>query len=536
MRKLSWMAVIVVAGGGLIGVTRFTGMWGRGDEAEHAGGGVTSQWQSFEVPGQYDGVVDLKAVADGGIRALPRSRMALEPEETETIVLQGVEPVGTTAMDRTAAATASSTFGDMEDLQREGFADSVEDAVYVEPVAAAEPDVMFEPEEMMPEPEPMAAEDPYMDVEPAMAESEYAAMDTYGEMDYMTAADMELDVEAEMGYAREEFVEYPTVVEAQEVDMRGGEMVATMSVMGAAEGAEDWPPQSYDPEPTHTYVVSPPLAWADEREPVALPRLAGERVVARPQQTDTRERGGLRGVIDVSYVSRFIWRGYDVYANNHSAFQPSIDLDLFGTGFGLNVWMSRANGSGFEDSEWLAYTAYYKGAFFVDEAYATHYKIGYTYFSYPDTPRAGNPLLPGTGDAQEIFGEFYWPNLLPGGIVPSYATFAYWPSESKSTVRNNGGWAHIFGLTKDISFEAIFGNQPEQVVHLGAHVVYNDAFGMAGKAADHDWSHAVFSASTDFDLGSGFMFVPGFYYQSSWDDSVNTSDEYWTSLSLRYSF
>lgn len=34
MRKLSWMAVIVVAGGGLIGVTRFTGMWGRGDEAE----------------------------------------------------------------------------------------------------------------------------------------------------------------------------------------------------------------------------------------------------------------------------------------------------------------------------------------------------------------------------------------------------------------------------------------------------------------------------------------------------------------------
>ena len=182
-----------------------------------------------------------------------------------------------------------------------------------------------------------------------------------------------------------------------------------------------------------------------------------------------------------------------MYANNHSAFQPSIDLDLFGTGFGLNVWMSRANGSGFEDSEWLAYTAYYKGAFFVDEAYATHYKIGYTYFSYPDTPRAGNPLLPGTGDAQEIFGEFYWPNLLPGGIVPSYATFAYWPSESKSTVRNNGGWAHIFGLTKDISFEAIFGNQPEQVVHLGAHVVYNDAFGMAGKAADHDWSHAVFS-------------------------------------------
>ena len=39
--------------------------------------------------------------------------------------------------------------------------------------------------------------------------------------------------------------------------MRGGEMVATMSVMGA-EGL-DWPPQSYD-RSRHTYVVSPPLA------------------------------------------------------------------------------------------------------------------------------------------------------------------------------------------------------------------------------------------------------------------------------------
>ncbi len=248
------------------------------------------------------------------------------------------------------------------------------------------------------------------------------------------------------------------------------------------------------------------------------------------------ELGDLHGTIDATYVSRYIWRGYDAYGNNHSAFQPSIDLDLFGTGFGATIWMSRANGSGFENAEWLTYTLYYKGVIAPDETWATYYKVGYTYFSYPDMPRSGSPTVPSSGNAQEIFGMFQWPNLLPGGIVPSYAAFAYWPAESGAVNNNNGGWAHVFGLSKDITFPTIWGEQPEQVLHLGVHTVYNDSVGPGGKSADHDWSHAVFSVSTDFDLGNGLSFIPGFYYQSSWDDSINTSDEYWTSLSLRYAF
>lgn len=239
--------------------------------------------------------------------------------------------------------------------------------------------------------------------------------------------------------------------------------------------------------------------------------------------------GQLHGTIDATYVSRFIWRGYDAYPSDDSAIQPSVDLDLFGTGFGINVWMSRANGSGHENGEWLAYTAYYKGVLAPDEVFATYYKIGYTYFSYPDEPREAS-------HAQEVFAAFQWPNLLPCGIVPSYAMFAYWPSESKAANNNNGGFAHVFGLNKDIAFDSLFGNQPEQVVHLGFHTVYNDAVGPAGKTADHDWSHGVFSIATDFDLGGGVKFSPGFNYQSSWDDSINGSDEYWTSLSVSYSF
>jgi hypothetical protein len=74
----------------------------------------------------------------------------------------------------------------------------------------------------------------------------------------------------------------------------------------------------------------------------------------------------------------------------------------------------------------------------------------------------------------------------------------------------------------------------EQILHLSTETVYND--GAYGAAIDHDWSHAVFGISTSFDLGGNVTFTPGFHYQSSWDDSVNASDEYWTSLSLTYTF
>ena len=242
----------------------------------------------------------------------------------------------------------------------------------------------------------------------------------------------------------------------------------------------------------------------------------------------------LHGTVDFTYVSRYIWRGYDAYGSNHSAMQPSIDLDLFGTGLGVNVWMSRANKSGFENSEWLTYTLYYKNRLFVDESYETNYKIGYTYFSYPDEPRKGS--TPGTGAAQEIFGAFAWPKLLPGGLVPSYAMFAYWPSETNATNRRNGGWAHVFGLNYDLMIPSLLEADSEQAIHLGFHTVYNNSVGPAGSAADHDFSHGVFSISTDFPLANSLTFSPGFHYQSSWDDSINTSDEYWTSLSLTYKF
>jgi len=80
---------------------------------------------------------------------------------------------------------------------------------------------------------------------------------------------------------------------------------------------------------------------------------------------------------------------------------------------------------------------------------------------------------------------------------------------------------------------------PEQVLRLHAEVVYNDGVSPAGPMTgqvEHDWTHAVFGVATDFDLGNNLILTPGAYYQSSWEDSVNKSDEAYVTLTLAYRF
>jgi hypothetical protein len=50
---------------------------------------------------------------------------------------------------------------------------------------------------------------------------------------------------------------------------------------------------------------------------------------------------------------------------------------------------------------------------------------------------------------------------------------------------------------------------------LCAELWYND--GLGGADVDHDWSHAVFGVSTDFELAENLLVTPGLYYQISMD-------------------
>ena len=184
---------------------------------------------------------------------------------------------------------------------------------------------------------------------------------------------------------------------------------------------------------------------------------------------------------------------------------------------------------------------YYNNSLFDGEIYSTNYSVGWVYYGFPDEPRSGSATGQ-AADMQELFASFAWQDLCPLGLVPSYTVLTMWPSEGNSAGRKNSGWAHIFGLAYDLAVPALIEGSSEQILHLSAAAVYNDGVapgvvvGAASGTIDHDWSHAVFGISTDFAIGDNFTFTPGVYHQSSWEDTVNTEDETWISLSAKYTF
>ncbi|MHC4189767.1 MAG: hypothetical protein ACYTBX_12185 [Planctomycetota bacterium] len=242
--------------------------------------------------------------------------------------------------------------------------------------------------------------------------------------------------------------------------------------------------------------------------------------------------GQLSGSFDVTYLSTYVWRGFDMYPNNRGAMQASVDVDLYETGFGIGLLWSRAFGAGFENAEELDLTLSYGNSIFEGESFATDYRFGWVYYSLPE-------LRPGLGHMQEFFGSLSWPELCPFGVVPSYTVAVMWPTASGSAVVANGGTFHIFGLGYDCTMPGLLPETPEQTLHLSGEIVYNDGAAPAPRgalAADSDWSHFVLGASTDFDLAENLAFVPALYYQRSMDNSVNTQDEWWVSLGLSYKF
>jgi len=253
----------------------------------------------------------------------------------------------------------------------------------------------------------------------------------------------------------------------------------------------------------------------------------------------------LHGKLDLTWSSKYIWRGFDVF-DDHAAIHPTIDLDLFGTGFHFSTEAHRANSSGFENTERWDYTLYYLGCMFPDEIYQTNYRLAYVYYNYPDlsSHTAGTSLLNGSIDLQEVHGVFSWPKILGvEGLVPTYILVKLMPANSDSAVGTNApggqtssGFAHIFMLDYGLPITCPFSGD-QRMLNLHSEYIFNDGVSPNGASdVDHDWSNAVFGITTNFDLGNNLSLTPGVYYQSSWDDSVNPEDEYWVSLGATYKF
>lgn len=247
--------------------------------------------------------------------------------------------------------------------------------------------------------------------------------------------------------------------------------------------------------------------------------------------------GDLGATLDLTYMSRQIWRGFDLYKQNHASFEPKVTVDLWGSGFGFSVLDNRRIGGGSENFKRMEFSLFYGNKFFKGETYQTNYTVGWTYYNFYELSRKDL-------DMQEFFGSFSFPKLLPCGIVPSYTAVVMYPTDSSARMANDAaGWLHILGL--GYSIKNIIPDRPEQTVDLSTALVYNDGvggtvfgttFGDGRNDVDSDWSHAVFGVSTKFKITDNMAFTPGFYFQKSFESSVNTSDEYWTSMNVSYKF
>ena len=251
--------------------------------------------------------------------------------------------------------------------------------------------------------------------------------------------------------------------------------------------------------------------------------------------------GELHGSVDFTLQSKYIWRGFDVYGEK-AAMQPSLDVDLFGTGLGIDIMGHRALPGGYEVAERWDYTLYYQNMVANDETYALMYRLGYVYYNYPD-------LRSSDADLQELHAVLSLPKVIPGGLVPTYVLVKLWPNSGGSLVSKKvdlttglpsrgsaSGWAHIFMLDYPLTVGAIVPNTPEQILNFHAEMVYNDGVGPAGQDVDHDWSNVVFGVSTGFDITDQIVLTPGFYHQISMDKTVDDENETWATLSATYKF
>jgi len=268
--------------------------------------------------------------------------------------------------------------------------------------------------------------------------------------------------------------------------------------------------------------------------------------VSFAQETQTAPE--MKVKFDLTYGTKYVWRGFNVFGSK-SAIHPTLDVFCPTSSMGVSVEGHRANSSGYEINERWDYQLYYLGKAFQDEAYELNYRLAYVYYNYPEL----SSHTTGSIDLHELHGVLSFPKLLGiEGLVPSYVLVKLAPVNSGTIVGANSpsggtasGFAHIFMLDYAMPYVCPF-TGVDRKLNWHSEFIFNDGVAPDGGntivkgrfrgPADSDWSNAVFGATTNYELNSNVSLTPGLFYQFSFDDSVNSSDQYWGTLSLTCKF
>ncbi len=244
-------------------------------------------------------------------------------------------------------------------------------------------------------------------------------------------------------------------------------------------------------------------------------------LTAGPGQAEENKKLGV--TFDLSYHSKWLSKGAEAYGQQGALFE-TIDLDFFGTGFGVQVIHRSATASGYVDKQRFDYRPYYKSVMFKDKSFQTNYMLSTEYEHYYGLDRHK------AYTTWEWINSFSWPNLLPKGFTPTYIMHYEYPacSNARYTYHSMEGWVHRFILGYDLKVPEL-----PNPLKLTSEVAYTDGLGRA----QHDWSYATFGLSTKFNINENMTFSPGIYQQITMDDSVSKrKDITYCILSMKYRF
>ncbi len=238
------------------------------------------------------------------------------------------------------------------------------------------------------------------------------------------------------------------------------------------------------------------------------------------------EIGGKEVQISASetYVTRYIWRGQDIYADNDGAHQPSIDIAfpklICDTDVSLNLWSSFPLNDGHQDLEELDYTLTFSN----DITENFNLSLGYTYFDFPNTSS--------TADVGEPWVALSLVKIPALPIEVSFDLFAGYDFAAKSGGPDEG-WYYSWGLGTEFPLPNLGLFQEGQTLGFGVTNWGNDG------VADLEPS---FLYATELSLSIAYEFgkltvTPSVNYTINHKEEINNGEEeLWAALECAYLF
>lgn len=216
--------------------------------------------------------------------------------------------------------------------------------------------------------------------------------------------------------------------------------------------------------------------------------------------------------VSETFVSRYIWRGQDLYGDNDGGLFHNLDFssEALGGVLGLNLWGANSVTGGHEDGEEYDYTLSYSKDL-ADGAY--NLTTGYTYFDFPNggsTADVGEPWASFTVSAPENIG----------GLPFSLSLFAGYDFATKSGGPDEG-WYYSWGIDTELSLSGCPLATQDQTLSVG--IVNWGQDGVADLKPNSLYATEI-NLSTGFSVGE-YTLTPSIHYLIGHDEAINNGDE-----------